>query len=258
MPSGWKIRVADELVERHARHLLDQDRRRSRSTLRTASARPAETPAACRRRARPLRAASSAAPARRTPAPAAAPIGAVSPSVSGVAAGSRRQRQARGVREDVAHGHRPRRLAAAGQRVEHLLVRVRRQPLRDRIVEQELAVFPQHHQRRGHDRLGHRREGEDRVLLHRLVLFLVAPALRLEVDDLALARDQRHRAGNLVGVDVVLDEGVDALEPLRRHADRLGLRERQVGLRATCVTRPATEHAASDNNEANLIRLLVT
>jgi len=51
------------------------------------------------------------------------------------------------------------------------------------------------------------------------------------MDDLAFARDQRHRAGNLARVDVVLDERVDALEPLRRHADCFGFRKR----RSTCA-----------------------
>ena len=53
----------------------------------------------------------------------------------------------------------------------------------------------------------------------------------LHIGDLALPRDQRHRAGNLVRVDVVLDEGGDALEALRRHPDCFRFGERQIGLR---------------------------
>ena len=147
-----------------------------------------------------------------------------------------REAEARGVGQDVADGHRPR---GRHQQpvVEHHLVRVRRQPLRDRVVEHELAVFPQHHQRRRHDRLGHRHQGEDRVAHHRQVLFLVAPALRLVMHDLALAADERHRAGNLIRVDVVLDERFDALEALGRHADGFRLRHRQVGLGDAAVSR---------------------
>ena len=230
MPSGWKIRVRtnssivmpDIFSTRIATKSVD-DPYCHRSPGWNASG---DRGGALDR----LRAASSDAPACAGLPPPGSPIG-VTAIGERRRRRRRRQRQPRGVRQDVPHRHRTRRRAPAAQRIEHLLVRVRRQPLRNRIVEHELAVFPQHHQRGRDNRLGHRREREDRVLLHRLVRFLVAPALRLEVDDLALARDQRHRAGNLVRVDVVLDERVDAFEPLRRHADGLGLRERQVGLR---------------------------
>ena len=47
--------------------------------------------------------------------------------------------------------------------------------------------------------------------------------LRLEVDDLALARDERDGAGDPVLVDVAPDHLVDPVEPLGRDADLLGI-----------------------------------
>ena len=49
----------------------------------------------------------------------------------------------------------------------------------------------------------------------------VHDALRLEIGDLAVARDERHGAGDLAGRDRALDELVDALQALRRQADAL-------------------------------------
>jgi len=46
-----------------------------------------------------------------------------------------------------------------------------------------------------------------------LVLFLVPPAVRLVVHDLAFARDERHAAGDPVCVDELLHEAFDTLEP---------------------------------------------
>ena len=49
----------------------------------------------------------------------------------------------------------------------------------------------------------------------------VHQALRFEVRDLALAGDDRDRAGNLLGVDGALNNLVDALKPLGGKADFL-------------------------------------
>ena len=46
-------------------------------------------------------------------------------------------------------------------------------------------------------------------------------ALRLEIGDLAVARDERDGAGDLAGRDRALDELVDALQALAREADAL-------------------------------------
>ncbi len=48
-------------------------------------------------------------------------------------------------------------------------------------------------------------------------------ALRLEVDDFAVTRDQRDDPRDFVAVEITLDVVVDAREPGRRHADALGL-----------------------------------
>jgi hypothetical protein len=50
-------------------------------------------------------------------------------------------------------------------------------------------------------------------------------ALRFEVGDLSLTRDQRERAGKLAGVDVALEMIVDASEARRRESNFLGLHE---------------------------------
>ena len=102
-----------------------------------------------------------------------------------------------------------------------------RQELRDGIGDEELAVLHEHHRRHRGERLGHGVEAEDGVLGHRLAGRLVAHAEGLEVDDLALARDERHRAGDLAGLDLAAQHAADALEPLRRQADLLRLRRRQ-------------------------------
>ena len=105
--------------------------------------------------------------------------------------------------------------------------------LSNRIVEQEAAFFPQHHQRGRDDRLGHRLSEKIVSLLHGRVVFLVAVALRLEVDDLAVPRDERHPAGDLVPIHVALDERVDLLEALGGDSYRFRLRHRHVRVRAS-------------------------
>ena len=52
----------------------------------------------------------------------------------------------------------------------------------DRVVELELALFPQDHRRRARDRPRHRVQPEQRVLRHRIARLEIPLAQRLEVD----------------------------------------------------------------------------
>ncbi len=108
------------------------------------------------------------------------------------------------------------------------VVRILENPVRDRIIEPEAPLFEQHHERRGHDRLGHRRQGEDRVGGHRDVLLPILRPHRRVMHHLAPSRYQGDRASNLVVVDESLEVVVNSLQPLGRHADRFRGHCRQV------------------------------
>jgi hypothetical protein len=69
------------------------------------------------------------------------------------------------------------------------------QPARDRVLELEGALLPQHHRRHRGDRLGHRVDPPDRVALDRQVRLDVAVAARRLVRELAVARDLDEVAG---------------------------------------------------------------
>ena len=101
---------------------------------------------------------------------------------------------------DVAHGDRTRRRAidrlAAGVLPGVDLHRLeRRQVARQRIVEAELALFPQLHQRHAGDRLGHRVDLRDGVARHRLLRLAVGVAARREDGLAAVLPDQQRHAG---------------------------------------------------------------
>ena len=126
-------------------------------------------------------------------------------------------------------------VAAAGVAAElhHAHVLERRQVGADRLVDEQPVLLGERQRRRGHDRLGHGRDAEDGVLGHRRALGLVEETERLVVHQLALARDRDDGAGHAALVDVVLERGRDAGQPLRRHAHafRCGARQR-VGVHA--------------------------
>jgi len=92
-----------------------------------------------------------------------------------------------------------------------------------RIVEQQFAVFHQHHDAERDQRLGHREDAEDAVLGHRRVGGRVLPALRLEPADLATPRHHRHHAGRRALVDLALEGVAHPLKPQRREPDRFRL-----------------------------------
>ena len=58
------------------------------------------------------------------------------------------------------------------------------------------------------DGLGHGIDPEDRVLIHRRAAGKVFLAVRLEVDDLAVTRQDRDAAGNLFVIDLLLQQRV--------------------------------------------------
>ena len=64
----------------------------------------------------------------------------------------------------------------------------------DRIVQRDLALFDQHHERDAGERLGHRIDAEDRVDGQRRVALDVSLADSAEVSDLAVPRDEGHCA----------------------------------------------------------------
>ena len=118
-------------------------------------------------------------------------------------------------------------VVAAGVELGDLHVGELREILRQRVVDQQLAALVKLQRRERDHRLGHRGDVEDRVLRHRDAGRLVAEAERLEVDELALAGDRDHGAGQAALLDVGIDDLRDLAEPLGRHADVFGLGARQ-------------------------------
>ena len=109
-------------------------------------------------------------------------------------------------------------------------------PPGDRVAERELALLHQHQGRHRGDRLGHRGDAEQGVPLHRQVSCEVALAAQGDLDDLALAPDQGHAAGEIAGVDRALQHVGGVLEARHieaAHRDRavvhrrLSLKRRQ-------------------------------
>ena len=109
----------------------------------------------------------------------------------------------------------------------HLKVCKRWKIFRDGIGQCQLTFLGEHHRGDRRERFRHRVEPEDRVLRHRRVRHRVALAERLEVHDLALARDQHHGAGEPSVRDLHLHCLAHALETLRGQPNLLRLRDRQ-------------------------------
>src|SRR5262245_21622645 len=122
---------------------------------------------------------------------------------------------------------------------EDALIAPRRDELPHRIVELNASLLPQHHQPDAHDRLRHRVDAEDRIRRDRPLALDLEVALRLEVRDLAPARDEREGAGELAGVDVPLEVIADASEPRRRESDFFGLHQHLILLFETARCSPS-------------------
>ena len=117
-----------------------------------------------------------------------------------------------------------RRLAGRGVRLRdaHLHLREGRQVLRDGIAEDDATFLDEHHGGDRHERLGHRVDAEDRVLPERRAASRIARADRVEIGDFSLAGDQRHRAGQLLLLDLAAQRLLDAGQAQGGEADLLG------------------------------------
>ena len=125
---------------------------------------------------------------------------------------------------------------------EHPLVGELRQVARDRVVEAEAALLPQHHDRRARDGPRHRVQPEQVVAGHRVARLSVALAERLEVHDAAVAGRRRHHPGDVRRVDAGLKGRGGFGEAARRHADRFGLgRRERLGARGGILRRTESE-----------------
>jgi hypothetical protein len=85
----------------------------------------------------------------------------------------------------------------------------------DRIVELEIALLVEGHQRDRGDRLGHRIDAVEGVVGGRLAALAVHLAEGFEIGQVTVARDRDLAAGDLAGLDIVAVQVVgDPFEPL--------------------------------------------
>ena len=91
--------------------------------------------------------------------------------------------------------------------------RVGRNEPAHRVVERDLPFLDEHHDGDGRERLGLRGDAEHRVGCHASPAFLVRPADRALVRDLAIAEHQRDRARDAIAVHVLLEKAVDPMKP---------------------------------------------
>jgi hypothetical protein len=89
----------------------------------------------------------------------------------------------------------------------------RRQIFRHGVRQPDPAVFRQHQDGHAGNGLGHRVDAKDAVLLHRSAGRGVAPAERLVIHHLAIARENDHRAGYAFRIRVGFEEAGYPLEP---------------------------------------------
>jgi hypothetical protein len=107
--------------------------------------------------------------------------------------------------------------AAAGRRWlrdGHLHVAELRDVARHRVVQPQLPFLDHHHHADADHGLGHRRDAEHVRGRHRLLRLEVHDALRVDVGDLAFARDGDDGAGQIARGDAALNHLRDALESL--------------------------------------------
>jgi hypothetical protein len=94
------------------------------------------------------------------------------------------------------------------------------QPLHHRVVQRQPAFVDEHHGGGDGDGFGHRGDAEQGVALHRQLGFDVAVAELVDLQDLAVAPNERHDAGQEAGVDRVADGGLVTVEIHPRQANR--------------------------------------
>ncbi len=102
--------------------------------------------------------------------------------------------QARTMGEEIADGHAAPRVLGLALLAGDALLLEGRDEARHRIVQAQLALLVEHHDRHAGDRLAHRRDAEDGVLAHRRLALDVLEPGRVDVDHLAVARDERDDA----------------------------------------------------------------
>jgi hypothetical protein len=119
----------------------------------------------------------------------------------------------RGVGEEVVHRDRDgggaRLGRISGSAHPHLHVGQLRQPAAHGVVEQQVPLLEQHHQRHRGDGLGHRVDPVDRVGLHRRAGLDVGGAVAVAVDHLAPSGHGELHAGQLPLIDVAVHDVVD-------------------------------------------------
>jgi len=76
----------------------------------------------------------------------------------------------------------------------------------DRIIQQEIALFVEHHHGQAGDGFAHGADAEDGIRRHGLGRFAVLHPLGFEPRDLAAARHESHSASDAFFVDAALDK----------------------------------------------------
>jgi hypothetical protein len=130
------------------------------------------------------------------------------------------------MRQQVANGDRPLRRPRLVSGVRFVELRdddgvlVLGQVFRDIVIELQLALVDEHHDRRRRHRLGHRRDVEDRVLGHRHVPRDAHLAERLVVEHAVATDDRDYDAGHVAPGDRLLQVAGERGAPLLRHRRR--------------------------------------
>ena len=97
---------------------------------------------------------------------------------------------------------------------------------RNRIVEADFPFLDHHHDCHAHHRFRHRHDAEHGIRRHRFFCFDIHQALRLQVRDTAIARDQRDRARETSCVEMPQNQLVNPVQPFGRDADIFRFRPR--------------------------------
>ncbi len=130
---------------------------------------------------------------------------------------------ARGVPQQVLHGHRPpkrHQIELAVVLDADLLIGKFRDELRNGVAEQEMAILDQHHDAGRDDRLGHRKDAKDRIVRHRRGGRRALLAEGFEPADLTAPRHHRGHARDGSLVDLALERIRHPLQPDGRQPER--------------------------------------
>ena len=131
-----------------------------------------------------------------------------------------------------------------------LEVRKLRNVFGDGIGGQPLALLVENHHGHAGDGLGHGEVAEDGVFRHGRAAGQVAHAVGAVVHHFAVARKDGDDAGDLLLIDGLLHEGVQALEALGGKADRLRLHDGEID----CMLRRLLRKRRSDRKSKHQAR----